>query len=210
MELYFSPLACSLAARVALYEAGADAGYRQVDLRAKRVEDGSDFFAVNGMGQVPVLRIESDEIITENPAVLQFIADRYPAAELAPADGMERYRLQKWLSFIATELHKAVFIPLLDRTAPTGAKEFAREKAGARFDYLAARLEGREFLLDRFSVADCFLATVLNWAQYAGIDLARWPAVHAYFERMRARPTIAKAFAKELALYRAELARRGA
>ncbi len=142
--------------------------------------------------------------------MLQYIADRHPAAELAPTDGMERYRLQKWLSFIAAELHKAIFIPLLDRTAPAGAKEFAREKAAARFDYLAQRLEGREFLLDRFSVADCFLATVLNWAQYAGIELARWPAVQAYFERMRARPSIARAFAEELALYRAELARRNA
>jgi glutathione S-transferase len=210
MELYFAPLACSLATRIALYEAGVQADYRCVDLRAKRVAGGGDFFAVNPMGQVPALRTDADEVLTENPVVLQYVADAYPAAGLAPASGMARYRLQQWLNFIGTELHKAVFIPLLDPKAPEGAKAFAREKAALRFAHLDKHLAGRDYLLDRFTVADAYLTTVLNWTQPTNIDLAQWPAVQAYFRRMHGRPSVAKAFGEELALYKEEQARKGA
>src|SRR5258708_703646 len=111
MNLYFAPLACSLASRIALYEAGANAQFTLVDLKAKRSADGSDFFAVNAMGQVPALRTDDGALLTENTAILQYVAERFPAAKLAPAPGLERSRLQQWLGFIGTELHKAVFVP---------------------------------------------------------------------------------------------------
>jgi glutathione S-transferase len=210
VELYFSPLACSLATRIALYEAGAEATFRQVDGRAKRVEDGSDFFAVNPMGQVPVLRTDAGELLTENPVVLQFVADQFPQSGLAPAGGMERYRLQQLLNFVTSELHKLVFQPLLDPTSGEGAKSFANTKLDLRFGHLEKHLTGHDFLLDRFTVADCYLITVLNWAQVIGIDLTKWPAVLAYYKRLIKRPSVAKAVAEEFALYQEEQKRRSA
>jgi glutathione S-transferase len=211
MDLYFSPLACSMATRITLYEIGAKAGFIQVDTKAKRVEDGSDFLAINDMGQVPVLRTDEDELLTENPAVLQYVADRHPASGLAPPPGStERYRLQQWLNFTTSELHKAVFAPLLDPKSPEDAKAYARGKATLRLGHLAKHLEGREFLLDRFTIADAYLTTVLNWGRFSGIDLAQWPAVDAYYHRMLERPSVAKALSEEIALYKAQEARRNA
>jgi len=208
MDLYFSPLACSMATRIALYELGAEARFIQVDTRSKRVEDGGDFLAVNSMGQVPVLRTDTGELLTENPAVLQYVADRFPGSGLAPPGGVERYRLQQWLNFTTSELHKVVFVPLLDPKASEGAKAYAREKAPQRLAYLAKHLENREFLLDRFTIADAYLVTVLNWGRYSGLDLAEWPAVHAYYHRMLERPSVARAVSEEIALYKALQARR--
>jgi len=210
MELFFSPLACSMATRIALYEAGEDATFTLVDTKAKRVAGGADFLEVNLMGQVPVLRTDAGELLTENPVILQFVADRHPGSGLAPTGGMARYRLQQWLNFITSELHKVVFIPLLDAKAPEGAKAYARDKARTRLAYLEAHLAGRDFLLDRFTVADAYLLTVLNWSLASGIDLSAWPAVETYVARLRQRPSVAKALAEELALYREEQARRKA
>jgi glutathione S-transferase len=199
-----------MATRIALYDAGATANFRQVDTRDKRLADGSDFLAVNPMGQVPVLRTDDGELITENPVVLQYVADQYPESGLAPRDGMPRYRLQQWLNFITSELHKLVFSPLLDRRSVDGAKIYANDKVRLRFDYLNAHLTGREFLLDRFTVADAYLAVVLNWARFAGVDLAQWPAVQSYFQRLRERPSVARAMSEEFALFQEEQARRAA
>jgi glutathione S-transferase len=210
MELYFSPLACSLATRIALYEAGAPATFTAVDLKAKKTADGADFLAVNPMGQVPALSTETDGLITENPVVLQYVADHCPGSGLAPAGGADRYRLQLWLNFITSELHKAVFMPLLSHKSNDGAQAFARDLIGPRFDYLNAHLGGREYLLDRFTVADAYLVTVLNWTKAVGIDLTPWPAVLAYFKRMHQRDSVARAFAEELALYQEEQARAAA
>ena len=224
MDLYFAPLACSMASRIALYEAGIGAEdpedgapsaavrFLQVDARAKRlVADGSDYFAVNAMGQVPALRLEDGGLLTENAAVLQHLAERFPAAGLAPVSRLGRDRLRQWLSFIGTELHAAVFAPLLDPEAPEEAKTYARGKALIRLTRLASHLNGREHLLDEgFSVADAYLATVLNWAPYAGIELERWPILKAWHDRMLARPSIARALAEERALYLAEQAARRA
>jgi len=201
MDLYFSPMACSLAARIALYEAGADVDFHQVDAPTKTV-DGGDYRAINPKGLVPALRTFDGEVLTENAAVLQYIADCFPRAQLAPAGGAERYRLQQWLSFVGTELHKAVFAPLLGRGSNDGAKAYARQLAVERFDFLDAHLAGRDWLIGGFSVADCYLAAVLNWAPFVRIDLARWPAVAAYRDRLAARPSVARAMAEELALYR--------
>ena len=208
MDLYFSPLACSMATRIAFYEGGIKANFIAVDTQAKKLADGSDFFSVNDMGQVPVLRTDSGELLTENPVVLQYVADQHPESGLAPHSGIERYRLQQWLNFTTSELHKVVFVPLLDPTSTEGAKQYAREKAERRLAHLNHHLEGREFLLDRFSVADAYLVTVLNWARFVGIDLAKWPAVGAYFDRIVQRPHVAKAMAEEMALYQESQARR--
>jgi glutathione S-transferase len=214
MQLYFGPLACSMATRIALYEAGADAAseatFTYVDTRAKRTAEGDDFLAINPLGQVPALRLDDGDVVFENQAILQYVADRFPEAKLAPAPGRERVRLQQWLSFVATELHKAVFIPLLAADAPEGAKAYARQLAPKRFAILERHLANQDFLLDRFTVADAYLTTVLNWGRAAGIDYAEWPAVKAYFGRMTKRPSIAKALAEEFALYQEQQARRQA
>jgi len=210
MDLYFAPLACSMATRITLYEAAAPANFRQVDNRTKRVADGMDFLTINPMGQVPVLRTDSGELLTENTAVLQYVADQYPDSGLAPQTGMPRYRLQQWLGFITSELHKLVFSPLLDPRSVDGAKSYATGKAAQRFAHLNAHLQDREYLLDRFTVADAYLAVVLNWARFAGVDLTQWPAVQDYFERVSKRESVARAFAEEFALYQAEKARRAA
>jgi glutathione S-transferase len=207
MNLYFAPMACSLATRMALYEAEAEAQFTCVDTRSKRVEDGSDFLAVNPMGQVPALRTEDGSVLTENTAVLQYVADRFPEARLAPPSGSERARLQQWLGFIGTELHKALFVPLLDPKAPAEVKAYARDKAALRLGILQKHLATREFLLDRFSIADAYLATVLNWTQFSGVDLSAWQAVGAYHQRMLKRPALARAVAEEFALWKAQQAR---
>ena len=201
MDLYFSPLACSMATRIALHEAGGSATFIEVDTKAERLVDGGDFLAINPLGYVPVIRTDEGELLTENSAILQHVAARFPDAALAPTDGIERSRLQAWLSFIGTELHKGLFIPLLDRKAPEAAKQYAVSKYGSRLDYLNTYLDGREFLLDRFSVADAYLTTVLNWSRATTLDLEQWPAAKGYFDRMRARPAIARAFTEEGALF---------
>lgn len=206
MDVYYSPLACSLATRIAVYEAGAEGKVRlnRVDAKTKTVEGGVDYLTINAKGLVPAVRTADGEVLTENAAVLQYLADAFPEANLAPAAGSaERYRLQQWLSFVGTELHKLVFNPLLSSKSNDGAKAFARELAPERLAYLNDHLTGRDYLLDRFSVADAYLAAVLNWAQFVGIDLAQWPAVAAYRDRLAARPAVAKAMKEEFDLYQA-------
>ena len=207
MDVYFSPLACSMASRIALYEAGAAARFIEVDSKSKRTLDGADFYAINPLGLVPAIRSDEGEVLTENAAVLQYIADRFPDAQLAPSGGMARSRLHQWLCFIGTELHKALFVPLFDAKMPQEAKMRALEKGGSRLAYLNSHLEGREFLLDRFGVADAYLFTVLNWKIATPVDLEAWPAVAAYYARLKQRPSIARALAEEHALYAEEVKR---
>jgi glutathione S-transferase len=208
MDLYFSPLACSLATRIALYEAGAEAGFIEVDPKTKRiVDDGSDYLAVYPLGMVPAIRLDDGALLTENAAILQYIAERFPDANLAPHSGIERARLQQWLCFIGTELHKGLFIPLFDKKAPEGTAAKALAKGESRLAWLNDHLAGREFLLDHFTVADAYLYTVLNWSMATPVKFDRYPAIQAYYTRMQKRPSIAKAFGEELALYKAEMAR---
>lgn len=212
MDLYFSPLACSMATRVALYEAGAEANYLEVDPPTKRVlNDGTDFRTVNPIGLVPTLRTDEGVVLTENAAILQYVADRFPQSGLGAAVGIERTRLHQWLCFIGTELHKGLFIPVLDRKAPQEAKAYVLEKNLSRLDYLDNYLGGRDFLLDHFSVADAYLVTVINWTMATPpIELSKWPNVKAYYDRLRQRSSIAKAIAEEFELYKAEQARKKA
>lgn len=209
MDLYFSPLACSMATRIALYEAGREANYLEVDPKTKVVQkDGSDFRNVNPLGLVPTLRTDDGAVLTENAAILQYVADRFPQAGIGAAAGIERSRLHQWLCFIGTELHKGLFVPLLDRKAVSDVKAYVIDKNLSRLDYLENYLTGRDYLLDHFSVADAYLVTVINWTMATPpVELAKWPSVKAYYERLRARPSVAKAMAEELELYKAELAR---
>jgi glutathione S-transferase len=209
MDLYFSPLACSMATRIALYEAGADANYFEVDPKTKIVQnDGADFRDVNPLGLVPTLRTDDGIVLTENAAILQYVADCFPQAGITAKAGMERSRLHQWLCFIGTELHKGLFVTLLDKKASLDVKDYVLGKGLSRLDYLEKYLKNREFLLDHFSVADAYLVTVINWTMATPpIELAKWPAVKAYYERLRTRPSVAKAIAEEFELYKAELAR---
>ena len=209
MDLYFSSLACSLATRIALYEAGADANYLEVDPKTKMVQnDGSNFREVNPLGLVPTLRTDDGVVLTENAAILQYVADRFPEAGISTKPGIDRSRLHQWLCFIGTELHKGLFVPMLDRNAPPDMKTYILGKGLSRLDYLENYLKDREFLLDHFSVADAYLVTVINWTMATPpIELAKWPTVKAYYERLRTRPSIARAIGEEFKLYQAELAR---
>ncbi len=202
MELYFAPLSCSMASRIALYEAGLDAKFFQVTLSTKTLSDGRDYLQINPKGQVPALKLDDGDILTEGPAVLQYIADQVPAGKLAPAHGTRaRYKLQQWLNYISTEVHKALFYTMFNPASPPEAKAFARDVLlPARYEHLSRHLKDREFLLDTFTAADAYLVTTLNWAKPAGVDLAKWPVLAAYAQRIAARPAVAKAIGEELAL----------
>lgn len=206
MDLYFSPLACSMATRVALYEAGADATFFEVDPKTKRVQqDDTDFLTVNPLGLVPTLRTDDGEVLTENAAILQYVANRFPDAGIAASSDRERARLHQWLCFIGTELHKGLFITLLDRKAPAEVHAYTLKKGLSRLDYLNAYLEGREFLLDHFTVADAYLVTVLNWSRATPqIEFANWPNVKTYLSRLRKRPSVTRALTEEAELFQAE------
>jgi len=208
MELYFSPMACSLATRIALYEAGAEARYIEVDSATKRTADGADYWQINPMGQVPVLRTDDGRLLAENAAVLQHVGETFPGSGLLPAGAAERDAIRQWIGFIGTELHKAVFVPQLDPKAAPEVKAYAAEKAALRLSVLDRHLAAREHLVGGFSVADAYLTTILNWAPYAGVDLKPWPAVQAYHRRMTARPAVARAIGEEFELFKQEQARR--
>jgi glutathione S-transferase len=209
MDLYFSPLACSMATRIALYEAGQKADFIEVDPKTKKVvKDNSDFYAINPLGLVPVVRTDDGVILTENAAILQHVAERFADSGIGAGAGIERSRLQQWLCFIGTELHKSLFTPLLGKTTPAEVKAYTLEKYLSRLEHLNNYLKGRDYLLDHFSVADAYLTTVLNWSIATPmIDYTKYPDVMAYLERMKKRPAVAKALAEEFELYRAEIAR---
>ena len=207
MQLYFSPLACSMASRIVMYEADARTEFTEVDPRLKRTLAGEDFLAVNPLGLVPTIRTDEGEVLTENAAILQYIADCFPEARLAPREGMARSRLHQWLSFIGTELHKALFVPLFDPKMPEEVKVRILQKGDSRLRLLDQHLGGREFLLDHFSVADAYLFTVLNWHIATPVKIAKWPAVQGYYDRLKQRPSVMRALTEEHSLFAAEQAR---
>ncbi|HYQ15287.1 MAG TPA: glutathione binding-like protein [Polyangiaceae bacterium] len=204
MKLYFSPLACSLATRIALYEAEADAQFEEVDPKTKRTASGRDFREIHALGLVPTLELADGSRLTENAAVLQYVARQYPEASLAPTDAWGLAQLQQWLCFIGTELHKASFMPLLSAQAGPDAKNYALGLVGSRLNWVAEHLQDREFLLERFSVADAYLFTILNWTQATPIDLKPWPALLEYQSRLRRRPSVERALREEQEMYRRE------
>ncbi|RIV80626.1 glutathione transferase GstA [Aurantiacibacter xanthus] len=199
MKLYYKPGACSLASHIALYETGTDFAVEAVDTDAGRTETGADFRAINPKGYVPALQLAGGEVLTEGAAVLQWIADRHPGAGLAPEAGsLERARLQEALNWISSELHKA-FGPLFRPSATEEESARARLQVAAKFDRAEALLkEDRDWLVaGRFSVADAYLFAVVNWANFTGIDLARWPALAAHGARVAARASAQKALKAE-------------
>jgi glutathione S-transferase len=198
MKLYFSPGACSLSPHIALREAGLAFDLVKKELHSQTLEDGSDYRAVNPKGYVPALVLDDGQVLTEGPAIVQYIADRVPEKRLAPPAGtMERYRLQEWLNYITSELHKT-FSPLFNKKASEDWKAAARALLDRRIDYAAKALEGRDYLMgETFSVADCYLFTVLNWAGWVKVDLARWPGLAEYLQRVGARPAVQAALKAE-------------
>jgi glutathione S-transferase len=202
LQLYFSPMACSLASRIALMEAGIEARYHPVNLWTKKVlEDDGDFLTVSPKGAVPVLVLENGERLSENAAVLQYIADLRPELGLAPSpDDPDRYRLQEWLSFVGTEIHKAFLFPTF-WYKDDAAKASARERIGQNVSIAAQHLADREFLVGRrFTVADAYLVWALLLLGRGGVDVAQWPALTAYMARIQARPQVTAAIGIEMQL----------
>jgi glutathione S-transferase len=202
LQLYFWPMACSLASRIALMEAGIEARYTFVNIWNKTVvEDGSDFRTISLKGAVPVLVKENGERLTENAAVLQYIADLKPELGLAPPPGdADRYRLQEWLSFVGTEIHKAFLFPTF-WYKDDAAKAAARERIGSSVSVAAAHLVDRQYLVgDRFTIADAYLAWSLLLLGRGGVDVASWPSLVDYLARMQARPQVKAAIDHEMEL----------
>jgi len=205
LQLYFSPMACSLASRIALMEAGIEARYHPVHLRTKKViEDDGDFRGVSSKGAVPVLVLDNGERLTETAAVLQYIADLRPERELAPPAGHpDRYRLQEWLSFVGTEIHKAFLFPTF-WYKDDAAIACARERIGGTIAIAADHLADSEFLVgQRFTVADAHLTWALLLLGRAGVDVVQWPSLVDYLARMQARPQVKAAIDTELQVWKA-------
>jgi glutathione S-transferase len=198
MKLFYSPGACSLSPHITLLEAGLPATLVKVDTKTHKLASGEDFYAVNAKGYVPVLELDDGRRLTEGPAIVQFLADRSPATQLAPAAGtFERYRLQEWLNFITSELHKQ-FGPFFAPNTPAEYKPILRTKLSQRFEWLDGQLNGGDYLMGKqFTVADAYLYTILRWSSFVGIDLAQWPAVAAYKARVEARPHVREALIAE-------------
>jgi glutathione S-transferase len=199
MKLYFSPGACSLSPHIVLQEAGYAFELEKVDLKTHRTAAGAALAEVSGKNYVPILELDNGERLTEGPVLVQYLADQKPQAELIPPAGsFERYRVQEWLNFITSELHKA-FTPQFHRdTASKDWQEAAERKLAERFDWLSEQLRDRAHVLGaRFTVADAYLFTVLNWSNFVGIDLKRWPVLHSYVERIAARPAVQRAMKAE-------------
>ena len=198
MKLYFSPGACSLSPHIALREAGLDFEIDRVDFATKKTKSGEDFNNVNPKGYVPTLLLDDGQVLTEGPAIVQWIADQVPDRKLAPAAGtFERVRLQETLNFISTELHKG-FSPLFNKDCPDSWKEVVRQNLGHRFATLDALLSDQPFLLGQdFSVADGYLFTVLGWARFVNYDLTPYPNLVAFQARVAARPAVQAALAAE-------------
>ena len=198
MKLYYSPGACSLSPHIALLEAGLPHSLLKVSLPEKKLESGEDFNSVNGKGYVPALLLDDGSLLTEGAAIVQYIADRNPAAGLAPAVGApERYKLQEWLNYISTEIHKpmgSMFNPA--QTAEW--KESVKTTLSKRLDWLSAQIEGKQYLMgDKFNVADGYLFTVLNWAGMVKFDLGKWPVIQQYVARVGQRPKVVEALKAE-------------
>jgi glutathione S-transferase len=198
MKLYYSPGACSLASHIALREAGLPFEAIKVNGRTKVTAGGDDYLKVTPKGYVPALQLDDGQVLTEGTAILPYIADRNPAAQLAPAAGtLQRYRLHEWLGYINSEIHKN-FGPFFAPNSTDEMKAIARQNLAKRFDFTQQQLEGRPFLLgDTFSVADAYLFTVLGWTRHVGIDLGQWPVLQAYHARIGARPTVVAAMQAE-------------
>lgn len=198
MKLYYSPGACSLAPHIVVHEAGLDIEFVKVDLNTQTTASGHRFGTINPKGNVPALALQGGEVLTEVSAILEFLADRVPDRRLLPALGsMERYRVQEWIGFIGTELHKG-FDPLWDGHMPDAARRLAVQYLQRRLSYLDSCLDGRSYLMgEHFTVADAYCFTVLNWAHFHRLDLSDYPSVQGFMRKVSHRPMVRKAMEAE-------------
>jgi glutathione S-transferase len=198
MKLYYSPGACSLSPHIALHEAGLAHELVKVDLRAKTTENGDDFAKINPKGQVPALMLDSGEMVTEGPVIVQVIADKAPGKHLAPANGTdERYKMQEWLNFTTSELHKN-FSPLFNPTLSDEVKKFFSDRIMGKFKYADSQLAGRDYLMGKqFTVADGYLFVMLAWADRMKMDLSGLTHLMAFKDRVAARPNVQAALKME-------------
>jgi glutathione S-transferase len=198
MKLYYSPGACSLSPHIVLLEAALPFTLEKVDLAAKKTAAGVDYLTINSKGSVPALQLDDGTVLTEGPAVVQYLADKKPEAGLAPPAGsFERYRLMEMLNYITAELHKG-FGPLFNKEASAEWKGAAKSALGKKFDWLSAYLQGKSFVLgSTFTVADAYLFTVLSWPAKVGIDLSKWPVLADYHSRIAQRPKVQQALREE-------------
>jgi glutathione S-transferase len=195
MKLYMHPAACSLSPHIVMRELGLPVELVPVDRKTLRTPAGEDFLAINGNGYVPVLGLEDGSTLMEGPAIVQFLADQRPEAGLLPPPGIERLRVQTWLNFVASELHKPMAMLFNPAYAPAAAALQAH--VGKRLDWLATQLAGGFLAGERFTVADAYLFVCLNWSPWIGIDLARWPALGDFMRRVAGRPKVQEALAAE-------------
>ena len=198
MKLYYSPGSCSLAAHIILREAGLAFEPVLAPTKTHKLEDGTDYYTINPLGYVPVLELDDGTRLRENPAIHQYLADLVPTKNLAPANGtLPRYRLQEWLGFISSEIHKT-FSPLFNAAMPEEGKQIFRDKLASRFKWLNGELAEKPFLMgEHFGVADAYLFAVTRWAKPQGIDLSGLPHVLAHHERVTARPAVQEALKVE-------------
>ncbi|EHL23124.1 MULTISPECIES: glutathione transferase GstA [unclassified Acidovorax] len=198
MKLYYSPGACSLSPHIALQEAGLAYTPVLASTKSHKLQDGTDFYTINALGYVPVLELDNGERLREGPAIVQYIADQVPDKQLAPANGtLARYRLQEWLTFIGTELHKG-FSPLFNPATPEDYKPMVRERLLQRLQWVDSQLAGKQYLMgDQFTVADGYLFTVTNWTQPTKLDISGLANLAAYRERVGARPAVQAAMKAE-------------
>jgi glutathione S-transferase len=198
MKLYYAPGACSLSPHIVSRELGIPVELKKVNTKDKTIDGGGDYWKVNGRGYVPALELDDGQILTEGPAIVQYLADLKPEAGLAPKAGsFARYRLQEWLNFLTSEVHKQ-FSPLFRPTTPEDYKKIARENIAARFDWLDKQLAGKDYLMGKqFTVADAYAFVLINWSKFMNIDLARWPNIAAFQKRVGARPKVQEALQAE-------------
>ena len=198
MKLYYSPGACSLSPHIVLQETGLPYEAVLASTKTKKLQDGSDYYAVNSKGYVPTLELDDGTRLTEGPAIVQYLADQVPEKKLAPAAGtMPRYRLQEWLNFITSELHKGIG-GLFNPAMPEEAKALMRDKATSRLKWVDEQLEGRDYTMgNAFSVADAYLFVVTSWTGHLGIDISSMKNLSAFMERMKARPAVQAAMKAE-------------
>ena len=198
MKLYYAPGACSVSPHIVLRESGLKFDIEKVNLAEGKTETGADFKAINPKSQVPTFQLDDGSILTEGAVIVQYIADHAPNSGLIPPAGsMDRYRVQEWLNFTASELHKNI-APLFRPTTPEAYKEIGNQVMDRKLNDLERHLKGKTWLMgDTFTVADAYCYTILRWAPRAKIDLAKYPNVKAYHDRVAARPKVKEVLATE-------------
>lgn len=198
MKLYYAAGACSLSPHIVAQEAGIALELEKVDTKAKRTASGADYWAINPKGYVPALVLDNGELLTEGPAIVQYLADQKPESGLAPANGTAaRYRLQEMLGYINSELHKT-YTPLFKPETPDAVREERKEYLRKRYALIEQHLAKHDWLLgDRFSVADAYLFTVTNWSRHVALDLSEFPALLTFQKRVGERPKVQAAMEAE-------------